>query len=374
MIKITMAAPFDPNGRYKGGIHSIVKAIEREENLLLQFGAQFARFETCRIDRSKNQRSAVNCLNIKNFIKIYTDLPKELKQSDATCLYYHSSIKLALLKDLLAIRKAKRRTGVATVLHIHFADYEKIMTGKVFLDVLTLRLMKQYVDRVVFLSTKTMEEFVAHGISRARCQVVYNFSTMEYREDEIDCHLKNPAVFPQFLFVGSIDERKGIFDALECMVAMKEDFTVHVCGGFGSDADRERFNTYAKQLGDKLIYHGYVNGEEKRRIFLASDVLLLPSYGEGLPVVLLEAFSAGCGIITTNVGAISEIVGEKNGCVLSPGDKEALKKAIYDYICVDPDTLAIQKQRNYLLSKEYTIEKFIKAIGDACREAEKSRM
>lgn len=371
-MKITMAAPFEANGRYKGGIHSIVNAIEKEEDLLARFDAQFTRFETCRINRAQGQESAINASNVKNFLKIYADLPKELKDSSATCLYYHSSVGLALLKDLLAMRKAKRKAGISTVLHIHFADYEKIMTGKAPLDALILRLMKRYVDRIVFLSRKTMTEFIAHGISEDRCQVVYNFSTVEYRQDEIDGHLKHPAENAQFLFVGSIDERKGLFDALACMTDMKEDFTLHVCGGFGSETDRERFNSFAKQLGDKLIYHGYVDGEEKHQLFLNADVLLLPSYGEGLPVVILEAFSAACGVITTNVGAIPEIVGENNGYVISPGDQEALREAITAYIGMDADALAEQKQGNYLRSKEFTISNFIEAIGDACHKAEAS--
>lgn len=371
-MKITMAAPFEANGRYKGGIHSIVNAIEKEEDLLARFGAQFTRFETCRINREQGQESAINASNIKNFFKLYADLPKELKGADATCLYYHSSVGLALLKDLLAMRKAKRRTGVSTVLHIHFADYEKIMTGKAPLDALILRLMKRYADRIVFLSQKTMTEFIAHGIAEDRCQVVYNFSSMKYRQDEIDNHLNSPAKHTQFLFVGSIDERKGIFDALACLTDVEEEFTIHVCGGFGGDANRERFDAYAKQLGNKLIYHGYVDGEEKRQLFLNADVLLLPSYGEGLPIVIIEAFSAGCGVITTNVGAIPEIVTDKNGYVISPGDRKALQDAITAYVGMDADKLAEQKKNNYLRSKEFTISNFIEAIGEACRKAEVS--
>ena len=370
MAKITMAAPFDTRGRYRGGICALVGAVMRHSDRTALFGAEVTPFETCRIDRHRSRAAAVNLSNLRNFVKIYTDLPRELKASGATCLYYHSSAGLALLKDLLAIRRVKRRLGVATALHIHYADYEKIMTGKAPLDGLILRLMKRYVDRTVFLSQKTMEEFVAHGLSAERCRVIYNFSTVEFSTEEIEEHLRHPSEKRRFLFVGSIDGRKGIFDVLACMADMTEDFTLDVCGDFGTEADRKRFDAYAERLGDRLVYHGYVTGEEKRRRFLDADVLILPSYGEGLPVVIPEALCAACGVITSDVGAIPEIVREENGYVVSPGDGEALRRAIATYVRMDPQVLAEQKRRNTLRHEEYTIRYFIEAMGSVCREAE----
>ena len=369
MAKITMAAPFHTRGRYQGGISALVNAVMRHDGMSELFGADVVPFETCRMDRHGSPAAAVNLTNIRNFIKIYVDLPRELEAAGSTCLYYHSAAGLALLKDLLAMRKVKRKMGVSTVLHIHYADYEKIMTGNAAVDALILRLMRKYVDYVVFLSRKTMKEFVAHGIPEARSRVIYNFSTITYSRDEIDDHLSRPAQKRQFLFVGSIDDRKGIFDALSCMADLEEDFTLHVCGDFGNEADRRRFESYAAHLGDKLVYHGYVVGEEKRRRFLEADVLLLPSIGEGFPVVIPEAFSAACGIVTTDVGAIPEVVGEENGCVVAPSDQTALREAIVSYIEMDAATLAEQKEHNYLLSGAYTITHFIEALGSVCREA-----
>lgn len=368
MIKVTMAAPFDANGRYKGGICSLVNAFADREDLLSRFGVELVKFETCRVKREQDKESALNLKNIDNFLKIYRDLPSEIKREKTDCLYYHSSVRFALLKDLLAIRHAKKKTGIKTVLHIHFADYEKIMTGIALLDKLILRILRKYVDKIVFLSRNTMEQFVSHGISSEKCSIIYNFSTMECDKALVEERMENTSENTQFLFVGSIDRRKGIFDVLECMLDLEKDFTFHVCGGFNSVECEEKFAQYQEKLGSKLVFHGYVGGEEKKQLFLKSDVLLLPSYGEGLPVVILEAFAAASAVITTNVGAIPEIVNENSGVVIQAGNKNELEIALSKYVNGDKARLLQQQMYNYKLSAEYTIDAFVEKMSGVCHE------
>ena len=50
----------------------------------------------------------------------------------------------------------------------------------------------------------------------------------------------------------------------------------------------------------------------------------MPSYTEGLPISILEAFSYGLPVISTPVGGIPEIVNSDNGFLFNPGDKDAL--------------------------------------------------
>ena len=364
-MRVLMAAPFDVNGRYKGGISSLVNAVMERQDLLNDSCLDIVKFETCRIKRDNTHESSFNIKNIKNFFKIYNDLASEIVKNKVDCLYYHSSIGLALLKDLLAIKKAKRKTKIKTVLHIHFADYEKIMTGISCFDSLILKYIKKYIDRVVFLSNKTKQEFIEKGVSKEKCCVIYNFSTISFTDEEISEHLRSDMDKPQFLFVGSIDRRKGIFDALDCLKQLPNDFLVHICGGFNSADDEKAFNEYQQQLGDKMVFHGYVSKDEKNDVFLNSDVLLLPSYAEGLPVVILEAFSAACCVITTNVGAIPEIVENKAESIINAGNIDELKNAISFYLNYENyEEIRNKKQKNYIESKKYTIEKFVEAMNN----------
>lgn len=219
-------------------------------------------------------------------------------------LYYHSSIRYALLKDLLILRHAKIKTKVKTIIHIHFADYEKIMTGIGLVDTIILSILKNYIDEIVFLSKTTMNSFIEHGIENNKCSVIYNFNTLTLKENDIDTsNHENKLV--RLLFVGTIGKRKGFFDLVKALENIdRNKYELHVCGEVVDEESKNEFEKCKKNLARNLVFHGFVSGEERDCIYQSSDILILPSYGEGLPMVILEAFSAGCAVISS----------ERSGC------------------------------------------------------------
>lgn len=365
MLKVTIAAPFDVKGRYLGGIASIVNSIINEKEIWQANSIKPIIFETCRIQRDKSSSAKFNLKNIKNFLAIRKDIISELTLTDSQCLYYHTSVGIALLKDLLVVKKVKKRLNIPVILHIHFAEYEKIMSKK-WLSFFIMRLLKKYVDHIVFLSKNTKDEFVEKGISENKCSVIYNFSTFNFTGEEIENSSQKATIEKKMLFVGSIDNRKGIFDILDCMKKIDGNYSLHVCGGFASSVEEEKFNNYVKNFDGKVVFHSYVNGKEKEDVFKDSDVLLLPSYGEGLPVVILEALSAGCSIIASNVGAIPEIISKENGIIVDAGNEKQLHVALSYYINLSREEIRKQQLANYEYSKNFTIDNFIKETCDVC--------
>ena len=78
------------------------------------------------------------------------------------------------------------------------------------------------------------------------------------------------------------------------------------------------------------------NSEELLGLFAAADLFVLPSKGECLAVVLMEATAAGLPIITTDVGALSEaVLPDESGIVIQPGDATDLRRAI-EQLVADP--------------------------------------
>jgi glycosyltransferase involved in cell wall biosynthesis len=80
----------------------------------------------------------------------------------------------------------------------------------------------------------------------------------------------------------------------------------------------------------QLHWHGVVQGLERiRKFYRNADVLVLPSYSEGMATVLLEAMQAGTPAIATDVGASREVViNEKTGWLIQPGSASLVVKAI----------------------------------------------
>lgn len=366
-MKVLMAAPFETNGRYRGGIGSVANTIMDHDKALKANSLDVIEFNTCAIDRQIGSDASIGLDNIKNSLILYSTICSAVNESDAEVLYYHSSVKIALLKDLLVLRHAKRKTGIKTVIHIHFAEYQKIMTGNRLVDVIILEILKKDVDEVVFLSKGTMESFIEHGLAREKCNVIYNFSTLDIKSGcKPKLHQDGAPV--KFLFIGAICKRKGFFDLADVMSSFKEDnIQLHVCGATSNQEAEEHFAELWETLGEKLVFHGFVSGDERERVYKDADILILPSYGEGLPMVIMEAFSAGCAVISTDVGAIPEIVKKENGIIIHPGDKDALKQAMQTLI-EDYQTLKLMQEYNINCARDYTCEKFIEKLSAVCRK------
>lgn len=366
-MKVLMAAPYEVKGRYKGGIATVANMIISHSDELNRNGIELIRFETCRVMRNVAKEGKLNFSNLTNSIAIYRELPKKVKEAAPSVLYYHSSIGLALLKDLLAICHVKKMKNVKVIVHIHFAEYKKIMTGIKIVDSLIMNMLNKFVDRIVFLSKETEKEFVSHGIDKKKCSVLYNFSTLEIDENELESKWEKEADITELLFVGSIDKRKGILDVLKCLSEMdEENYRLHICGGFSDEKVKEEVETYRRKMGERLVFHGYVSGEDKKHIFLNSDVLLLPSYGEGLPLVIMEAYHAGCAVVSTNVGAIPEILKRENGYMVEPGNLEQLKSVLHE-LMTDKEGIKEKQCYNAVEASEYTVERFIEKFSVICR-------
>jgi glycosyltransferase involved in cell wall biosynthesis len=85
----------------------------------------------------------------------------------------------------------------------------------------------------------------------------------------------------------------------------------------------------AAPYGDAVRFTGYLDQENVAAILRESDALVLPSFAEGVPVVLMEAMASGKPVVATQVGGVSELVEDGvSGFVVPPGDPESLAGAI----------------------------------------------
>jgi glycosyltransferase involved in cell wall biosynthesis len=132
------------------------------------------------------------------------------------------------------------------------------------------------------------------------------------------------------LFLGRLAAEKGLFDLLDAVAALRSavpDVRL-VCAGEG---DRDAVSRYAEPLGigEAVKFTGWVGPSGKRALLESAAVFALPSYGEALPMSLLEALSAGVPAVVTPVGAVPEVVTDGvTGCLVSPGDTGSLKRAL----------------------------------------------
>lgn len=113
----------------------------------------------------------------------------------------------------------------------------------------------------------------------------------------------------KLLFLGRISENKGIgfiYLALELLKKKKIKFQFTMAG-MGA-AEMKYVPKFKNLLNDDFVFEGSVFGEKKVKLLKESDVFLLPSFFEGLPIALMESMSFGMVPIITNVGSIKYLV------------------------------------------------------------------
>ena len=133
------------------------------------------------------------------------------------------------------------------------------------------------------------------------------------------------------LFVGRLAAVKGVPVLLQALARARQslpDLRLTLVGD-GPDRAALTAEVAALDLGDAVDFAGYRSQSEVAALLAYSDCLVLPSFAEGVPVVLMEAMAARLPIIATRVGGVAELVEDGvSGQLVAPGDVGALQDAI----------------------------------------------
>jgi len=131
--------------------------------------------------------------------------------------------------------------------------------------------------------------------------------------------------------VGRLCEQKGqllLIDAVEQIAKRTPGFELLLAGDGPLRGVLEQRIT-GHGLCEKVRITGWLNNSDVRREVRAARALVLPSFAEGLPVVIMEALALGRPVLTTSVAGIPELVRDGvNGWLVPAGDRDALSDAI----------------------------------------------
>lgn len=139
----------------------------------------------------------------------------------------------------------------------------------------------------------------------------------------------------RLLFVGRLAAEKGLPILLEA-VARLDGATLDLVGD-GPERKILEARTQALDISGRVRFFGYQTQQQIREILRQTDVFVMSSFTEGVPVVLMEAMAAGVPVVATQVGGIPELVHDgHNGLLVAPGDANAAAAAIRRLL-EDPD-------------------------------------
>jgi glycosyltransferase involved in cell wall biosynthesis len=129
----------------------------------------------------------------------------------------------------------------------------------------------------------------------------------------------------RLLFVSRLFPRKGAQHFLEALAGLNlSGWEVTVAG---DGPMLEPLRRQAHDLGVPVDFRGFIKGQPLDDLYASSAVFVFPSLQDNFPVVLLEALSHGCAVVTTDISGMPEVVGDA-GLLTPPADVPALRAAI----------------------------------------------
>jgi glycosyltransferase involved in cell wall biosynthesis len=138
----------------------------------------------------------------------------------------------------------------------------------------------------------------------------------------------------RLLFLGWLEREKGIFELIEACreLAKCRRFTLDIAGE--GNASAEARSLVAKhELQEVVRFRGWLRGQDLRLALTDADVLVLPSWAEGLPNAMIEAMAARLAIVVTSVGAIPELIKDRiGGLLVEPKDARSLARALDEVV------------------------------------------
>lgn len=161
------------------------------------------------------------------------------------------------------------------------------------------------IERILALS-KTQQKQISqvHGVDEEQIEVVGG----GYDTDRFYAGEKQSKLPLQFIYAGKLSQAKGVPMLLRAM-ALADDSRIHLhLVGSGAGAESTQCLDLAAQLTTRVTVHGAVSQENLAKLMKKSHVFVLPSFFEGLPLVLLEALSSGCRIICSDLPGCRELL------------------------------------------------------------------
>jgi glycosyltransferase involved in cell wall biosynthesis len=196
-------------------------------------------------------------------------------------------------------------------------------------------------DLVIALDVPTLE-MIRHNLPQQSVVRLPNFvdcDEIERKSAPVKASDRKPDL-PRLTFIGWVVPAKGVRELVEAAVGLLESlpFELELIGP-SDPAYLDSVRAVGAPLESRLLVRGELPHREAMRALRQSDALVLPSYSEAFPNVVIEAMALGKPVIGTNVGAIREMIGDgqngKCGFVVPPGNVAALKEAIAQLL-IDP--------------------------------------
>lgn len=178
-------------------------------------------------------------------------------------------------------------------------------------------------------------------------------------------HIREEIPPKNILYLSNMQESKGSFELLKAAKILKDrklNFHINFVGKWHNDNSfKERWLSYYNNnnLQEKVSYLGPMYGSDKINMFKNAFCFVLPTVNDCFPISILEAMSYGLPVVSTDEGAISElIVDKKTGYIIEKNNPERLANVLESMLINIDITSQLGLNAQKIFYKKYTIEIF----------------
>lgn len=317
--------------RTRGGITSVIKAHET--------GEQWKRFHCHWVETHRDGNTVVKMFYLaRGFMDFIIRVPF----CDIVHVHISQPTTIRRKRPFLKIAKA---LGKKIIIHFHAFNVEETIEGKY---------AKQYneffrdADKIIVLSNWWKEQLVkALSLNSDTIEILYNPCPIVNQDN---CYHSEV-----ILYAGTVNERKGYKDLIKAFAKIAHNFPTWKLTIAGN-GEIEQGKQLAEALGisDQVDFLGWVNGPEKEKAFQEASIFCLPSYAEGFPMAVLDAWAYGLPVITTPVGGIPDVAKDgENMLLFTPGDIDNLSIRLEQLISDDKLRSAISEASRSFAANEF---------------------
>ncbi len=289
---------------------------------------------------------------------------------------------LFLIKSILFIftRKLLRRVDLVHInLSSHGSTDRKIILARccrILSIPYIIHLHGSRMKNYWFSSSPKKRDTIAHMFSSAARIIVLGESWKIFVADQVPDAVGNIVILPnaspkaefmptfstvvRILFLGRLGQRKGVPDLIEALSLLPRDGQWFATIAGDGDVQGTVDHISALGLENKVAVTGWIGTLDVKKILANSDVLVLPSYDENLPMSVIEGMAAGLAVVATPVGSTEEIIIDGDtGLLVSPGDIKGLRDALASLIIDEPLRMRLGRSARIFHSDRLEITSYV---------------
>jgi glycosyltransferase involved in cell wall biosynthesis len=293
------------------------------------------------------------------YARAVRELRRVLASIDPCIVHIHfashgSTLRKMILADMVT------RAGRPLVLHAHGGYFEQFHRRLPAVLRCTVDGILQRANVLIALSSRWRDFYVNE------CEVSPSHVTVLPNPVRWTSDLPNRSgrSTVQFLFLGRMCQKKGTYDLINAFAALPDAVRARSRLTLAGDGDVDAIRKLAEPFGEQVRVQSWVDSSERERLLAQSDVYVLPSYHEGVPMALLEAMAAGLPAIVTPVGGIPDVLRHGvEGLMVEPARVTELSAAMARLVNQEGERIA-SGRRAHERARSYDVHAYARSLAE----------